>query len=93
MSPETLREVRRSLWIGTVALIAFGPGRAARAQCSGPTALDDLTAASTYTMALFSGSTAQSFPPSGASSAHPRPIPVAGTFRILVMTRSAAREK
>jgi DNA-binding beta-propeller fold protein YncE len=33
-------------------------------------------------------------PPSGAgSSAHQRPIPVAGTFRILVVTRSAAGRK
>ena len=34
------------------------------------------------------------FPPAaGAGSAHPRPIPVAGTFRILVVTQSAASER
>jgi hypothetical protein len=33
------------------------------------------------------------FPPSGAGSVHPRPIPVAGTFRILVVTRSSTGEK
>jgi hypothetical protein len=33
------------------------------------------------------------FLPPGAGSSHPRPIPVAGTFRILVVTRSAAGRK